>query len=348
MHVLLWKGVQTVFVYNGYDKPQRVRRCLLLICVAWDLCHGELKEMTVVWLKLFVNVWWIAIWISNSCCKFSWTCWLYAQVLSSWFQGIMLVFLSLLVCLLFWLRSFCASARWFQSVTVWAGLADVWWCGLGLLSLTCVCNRWLVPSFNLKCLELKGIWLHFFHVLFRSMMVAHVWFQTQFILWKHRSRLTWILQIKLRFAVFCLHVFVCLFLKNELNNLKKVPIHLKLVLICLWFASICLKISQNTSQVKPNTFCSIGGQGQFTSKCLKMPQFASKFLKISQNLSLIPNNLLICLISYVFFCKFQPLCTQHVCQSLLHWGQVAVNLHEHCHQVHAQGHVNLPSILYWK
>ena len=71
-------------------------------------------------------------------------------------------------------------------------------------------------------------------------------------------------------------------------------INLKLPLISFnlqVFTSICLslrqvasknlKISQNASQVKSKTNFSIGGQGQFTSKCLKISQIFSIFFKMS-------------------------------------------------------------------
>ena len=108
-------------------------------------------------------------------------------------------------------------------------------------------------------------------------------------------RLTRTLQIILWLVGFCLHLFVFLFLKYELNNLKKAPISLKLPLICLNILSIGLNLPQFTSK-----FLKIS---QNFSKCLtnssrililvlgarvSLPQNASKFLKISQNVSKCP------------------------------------------------------------
>ena len=151
---------------------------------------------------------------------------------------------------------------------------------------------------------------------------------------------------QLWFAAFCLHLFVCEFLKNDLNNLKKVFIHLKLPLICLnlpQFASICLKISQNFSKflkmprrLRSNTDCSIGGLGQFTSKCLKMPQNFSKFLKISQNIhdaSFIPNKLLICLVSCCFFLQLPATLYTTCLPKFASLRSSSNELQEHCHQV---------------
>ena len=136
---------------------------------------------------------------------------------------------------------------------------------------------------------------------------------------------------QLWFDAFCLHLFVCEFLKNDLNNLKKVFIHLKLPLICLnlpQFASKFLKISENASQVKVIVVLVVW---------VSLPQNASKFLKISQNIhdaSFIPNKLLICLVSCCFFFLQLPATLYTTCLPKFASLRSSSNeLQEHCHQV---------------
>lgn len=96
-------------------------------------------------------------------------------------------------------------------------------------------------------------------------------------------RLTRILQIILWLVGFCLRLFVFLFFKFELNNLKKAPISLKLPLICLNILSIGLNLPQNFSNLSKCLTNSSRILILVLGARVSLPHNASKFLKMSLN-----------------------------------------------------------------